>query len=210
MNCNIAFELMTEPHGGRSLALREHLERCPRCRQMRETLAPALEWLADDAHVQGLEFQAESPARSPMIPPAMPMVVTADSVAIARQSAERLSVRCAPSTGRVGRGIAVIVRSAALVAFGGFLALTLLPGGNSGDRPAERRTPGGDSACRRHDVAAGRAPSQSPAEIRALIASCAACHDNFQKTDRADRRRNAIDPRGDRLLAMAIWDIALL
>jgi len=49
-----------------------------------------------------------------------------------------------------------------------------------------------------------------PAEIRALIASCAACHNNFQKADRADRRRNAIDPRGDRLLAMAIWDIALL
>lgn len=208
MNCDIAFELMTEPQGGRSLALREHLERCPRCRQMQETLAPALEWLADATHDGTIEFQSGFPAGSTASPPALPMVVTAESVAIAQQSAERLSVRCAPSKGRIDRGIAVIVRSAALVAIGGFLALTLYPGGNSGDRPTEWPASERNSPCRRHEVAAGRA--QSPTEIRALIASCAACHDNFQKADRADRRRNLIDPRGDRMAAIAFLDIALL
>lgn len=47
MNCDQAFDAMTDPTGSAAGALREHLSCCPRCRQMRETLAPALEAFAD-------------------------------------------------------------------------------------------------------------------------------------------------------------------
>ncbi len=45
MNCDTAFDLMTDAEGAGSLALANHLAGCPRCRQMQETLAPALEFL---------------------------------------------------------------------------------------------------------------------------------------------------------------------
>lgn len=54
MNCNQAFELLTDPLQVDSSALERHLRDCPRCRQMRETLSPALDWLheaaTDDDH----------------------------------------------------------------------------------------------------------------------------------------------------------------
>ena len=42
MNCDTAFDLMTDAGGCQSAALALHLRGCPRCRQMQETLAPAL------------------------------------------------------------------------------------------------------------------------------------------------------------------------
>jgi hypothetical protein len=49
MNCNQAFELITDPVGAGSPALQQHLERCPRCRTMQQTLAPALDWMFSPA-----------------------------------------------------------------------------------------------------------------------------------------------------------------
>lgn len=46
MNCDEAFEYMTDPVLGDSSELKWHLDLCPRCRQMREVLAPALDLLA--------------------------------------------------------------------------------------------------------------------------------------------------------------------
>jgi cytochrome c553 len=210
MNCDIAFELMTEPHGGRSLALREHLEQCPRCRQMQETLAPALEWLADVAQLPSSEFRSDSTVGSLATASTIPALEMADAVAIAQQSSERLSIRCVAPREKVRRWISTAVRSAALVAIGGFLALTVLSGGNPGDRSTERRAGDSGLRCRRHDLAADRAESRSPAEIRSLIATCAACHDSPQKEDHADRRRNVIEPRQHRLCAMALINFGLL
>ncbi|HTI49491.1 MAG TPA: hypothetical protein VL475_01015, partial [Planctomycetaceae bacterium] len=123
MNCDMAFELMTEPHGGRSLALHEHLRQCPRCRQMQETLAPALEWLMEAAQSPEEEHRSEplgDSAASQLS--AMPKFAMEGAVAIAQQAADALSIRCAPSKVRFRRWIAATVRSAALLAIGGFLA----------------------------------------------------------------------------------------
>ncbi|MFK7779303.1 MAG: hypothetical protein QM501_14450 [Gimesia sp.] len=43
MNCDEAFDLMTHPTDHSSEDLAWHLQLCPRCQQMKETLAPALE-----------------------------------------------------------------------------------------------------------------------------------------------------------------------
>ena len=42
MNCDHAFDLMTDPVLDDSAALHEHLDACPRCQQMYDTLSPAL------------------------------------------------------------------------------------------------------------------------------------------------------------------------
>lgn len=42
MNCDEAFEYLTDPVLSSSEQLEWHLSQCPRCRQMQETLAPAL------------------------------------------------------------------------------------------------------------------------------------------------------------------------
>src|SRR5690606_13094974 len=42
MNCDHAFDLMTDPALDDCAQLHAHLDECPRCRQMYETLSPAL------------------------------------------------------------------------------------------------------------------------------------------------------------------------
>ncbi len=55
MNCDTAFDLMTDAEGAASLALANHLAGCPRCRQMQETLAPALVFLSPQEPIQSVE-----------------------------------------------------------------------------------------------------------------------------------------------------------
>lgn len=49
MNCDEAFEAMTSPALADSQELRWHLDLCPRCREMREVLQPALSLFSDPA-----------------------------------------------------------------------------------------------------------------------------------------------------------------
>lgn len=42
MNCDQAFDQMTQLAGSHDPALRAHLASCPRCREMQDTLSPAL------------------------------------------------------------------------------------------------------------------------------------------------------------------------
>ncbi|MBI1347652.1 hypothetical protein GC163_15360 [bacterium] len=47
MNCDQAFDDLTNPLLLDRTELEQHLRDCTRCRQMQETLAPALSWMAD-------------------------------------------------------------------------------------------------------------------------------------------------------------------
>jgi predicted anti-sigma-YlaC factor YlaD len=49
MNCDQAFDQMTQPGGGTDPLLQSHLAECRRCREMQETLAPAIELFEADA-----------------------------------------------------------------------------------------------------------------------------------------------------------------
>lgn len=49
MNCDRAFELLTDPLESGRPEMAQHLAVCPRCRQMQETLSPALSWLTSEA-----------------------------------------------------------------------------------------------------------------------------------------------------------------
>lgn len=74
MNCDEAFEALTDPAGGRREDLHWHLGLCARCRELRETLAPALASLTElTEHAQGERPPGEGPpaGRSATLPPAL-------------------------------------------------------------------------------------------------------------------------------------------
>jgi len=52
MNCDEAFDAITDADGRNTDQFRWHLDRCPRCRQMQQVLEPALA-LFDSAADQG-------------------------------------------------------------------------------------------------------------------------------------------------------------
>lgn len=91
MNCDQAFEAMTDPARDDSLLLMEHLAACPRCREMYETLEPALGLFdvpdAESASERERHFTVE------MMP----------SVQMAQQVATRLTPQDRSTTRRTAR-----------------------------------------------------------------------------------------------------------
>lgn len=213
MNCDTAFDLMTDPHGGKSNSLREHLAHCPRCRQMQETLAPALDWLAEPAPLDADQsLHAALLVHEAVIRPAA--LATAEARQVALEAAGSLSARCAPPGVRLGRAVAIVLRSAALVVLGAFLASSFAP-----DSQPTGPDPKGD-ACRRYEATETHGLPLSVGERNALIASCAACH---RETDGKfsiprvptaaplrDRRQGAASWNASRLIAAADWGFPVL
>jgi len=161
MNCDTAFDLMTDARGFRSTALLEHLECCPRCRQMQATLSPALEFLADHRHDDCLpQATAGQTGRT--------LSSTVEGVKVAQQAAQDLAMRNEQPAARLTRLAGRSLRYAAVFAAGAALAFSLLP---ARERPELR-----SGACTRGE-ALGSDPDRSAEKTRALLASCLACHD---------------------------------
>jgi hypothetical protein len=166
MNCDTAFDLMTDAHGSRSGALAQHFETCTRCRQMQETLAPALDFLTHDAPspefstLSGDGPTSESGGRQPF--------VTVESLQIAQQAASRLAAQADLPRGRRQRLASRFTGYAAAFAAGLFLAFVLIPQRDAG-KPIPTRQ------CTRQ-AAAGQDNSRSADTIQNLAQSCAVCH----------------------------------
>ena len=82
MNCDQAFEVMTSSRGAHDRELHDHMGHCPRCREMHQTLEPALDLLRADA-ILSSSWDAASPEY--------------DGVEIATRAARRLSAVDVPS-----------------------------------------------------------------------------------------------------------------
>lgn len=183
MNCDLAFDLMTDPAGCESQALLSHLAECPRCRQMQETLAPALDWLSDVRACDTDEPLPPSLAGYRSTGFVAHARATAEAVEIARESAVMLSPPTTPLAHRTIPFVGTIVRSAALLALGALIAIMFVPG----TRPAG--STGEERDCLRRDAAA--AAVRSTAEFEALAAMCANCHDKSGRLQPTDRRSGA-------------------
>ena len=174
MNCDTAFDLMTDADGGRSLALARHLDDCPRCRAMQATLAPALDYLAPGLPVafapEPSAFFSSSGATGRRQP-----LVTADALAVARQCAAGLTARTDAPRVRLLRLTERSLRYAAVFAAGMLLAFTLF----ETRRPAAP-VPDAARTCTRQEAARSDA-QRTAAETRALALSCAACHTDAQE-----------------------------
>jgi hypothetical protein len=198
MNCDMAFDLMTDAEGSQTSALARHLDECPRCRQMQETLAPALDFLAKSALGHSARklapaFDDLPPAGSRSRAPSL----SVETLKIAEQAARNLAARSETPRQRLQRRIGLSLRYATAFAAGLLLAITLF-------QPRNAAAPTGENCTRGDAVRDDR--QRSNAEIRALSLSCANCHDAPQKE--SDERSASLDSQGnvqfDRLAALLV------
>lgn len=171
MKCDTAFDLMTDPAGCASAALAQHLETCPRCRQMRDVLQPVLTFLApsEEEPADGHSDWRESTdsgwqGRKPL--------VSFEAVRIAQHAAAELSESTAGPGSSRRSWVVHTLRYAAVFAAGAFLAASVV-------RNLESQ-PAAFGKCMRAQVGRQR-NNQSPAESRAIILACVACHDEARK-----------------------------
>ncbi len=151
MNCDQAFELLTDPDNQAAAGweLDQHLASCPRCRSMSETLMPALTHLrtaaTNLATAEELQWASAPPWRSGTVQPDQPTP---------RQPA--------PATRQkwLGWGLA----------FSAGLLLALLV--QERDNPVSPMAPASTAACRwdeDHSLRPGE-------DASSVILSCVACH----------------------------------
>jgi hypothetical protein len=163
MNCDIAFDLMTSADRRDDPALVRHLEHCPRCRQMQETLSPALDWLSAGADGGWLP---EPPAGQGAAP-----LLSSQAVRIAEAAARDLSQRqalSAPVTFRRALSIAIVL----------LFGIALGVAGIEARQPVADRAPAASgqlmAACLWTD-AESRDRLSAPSS-QSVVASCIACH----------------------------------
>jgi hypothetical protein len=170
MNCDIAFDLITDRHGRHSAALHEHLAACPRCRQMLETLAPALDNLADDA------APFESAAATAYDWGDSERAASPEAVAIARQAAQRFHGDAAIPGSRWSRWARSGARYVAAFAVGACAAFVLLPrAGDNSERRLSAAVPVAEGQCTRRQCASESSDLSEPA-VQQLVLSCMVCH----------------------------------
>ncbi len=101
MNCDQAFERLTEANATADAGLVRHLEQCPRCRAMQQTLSPALDWLQSASHDDFTpSARSWTPGDSPLL--------TDESVAIATEVARRFPRRGLGCYSRKALGMALV------------------------------------------------------------------------------------------------------
>ena len=177
MNCDTAFDLMTNPEAARSSALARHLEQCPRCRQMQDTLAPALGLLSGSVGNEP-SWESGDSLREDVSEAGRRPIVTGDALQIAEQAATGLAARFETRRERVQRHIASSLRYVAVFAAGLLLAFACF-----GPRDA---APAFEDRCTRGE--AGRTDLvRSAGEIRKLALSCTSCH-NVERHSSSERR----------------------
>ncbi len=183
MNCDLAFELMTDAEGCQSTALARHFDHCPRCRHMQETLAPALDLLGPNSlgrSESDLSFPIDE-MTSASLRSGQPFV-TIEAVRIAQQIATELTMQTGTPRDRLRRGAGKILGYAAVFAAGLLLATLLF------ERRAPTASPGDE--CQRGG-ASREGWERTTGEIRALALSCVACHDGPQ--NRVENRSTSLE-----------------
>lgn len=89
MNCDEAFDAMTDRELFRSDALQQHLKVCTRCRQMSEVLSPALALF--DSSERSSPGELEETTDSTSYESLREKILTLDAVILARETAQRLA-----------------------------------------------------------------------------------------------------------------------
>ena len=174
MNCDLAFDYLTDKTLADAPELVAHLEHCPRCRELRGVLSPAMAWLQDTPAEAGHSWEGsfrgceDSALPSPFLSSA--------TLALAEEAATKLGVqvysqlavtaqsrRARKSWWRVG------ISSSALILA---VAAGWLMGQNSPVSLVDASAPATTCLWKSPSMAK-RMEDQSP---RAIAMSCLACH----------------------------------
>jgi hypothetical protein len=165
MNCDEAFERLTSRGCDGDPGLERHLRRCRRCRDMQETLAPAMEWLTAPDGFDTPEL-TESAAGQPFL--------TDEALQVAERAAHRLGqnrtarpVRAASTSQRIS-WLAVAAMAAVC------LFAVLLPISKpEQNRRSAVRSP---AAAKCLWQARGEDREVRGGSPRQVVATCVACH----------------------------------
>jgi hypothetical protein len=176
MNCDQAFECLTDPETGGDSALQDHLEHCPRCRDMAEILEPALRYVTGDAAQTWSTSAWELPANVvDQVEQPQPFL-TEQAVRVAEEASTRLSARNnRRQRSRRNRWLAVTLL-APMVALALFLAEQE---DAPTSQPAQYRASGPAlGTCTRASVAMLKKREDTDREISAyeVVLSCNVCH----------------------------------
>ena len=174
MNCDQAFEALTDPGRRHDRELERHLDACPRCRQMQAVLEPALE-LFDEPLPASLAH-SPSAAQAPLL--------SAETVRLAEREAAALRRRVTGGQFTRTGVIATLAASAALFAMG---ALTALGLGTASERTVDAPPPR-PAAVAEQCLWSLQDRQEEPGSARAIVLSCVSCH-LPARSDRADQER---------------------
>ncbi len=176
MNCDQAFDQMTDLALSDRSELQQHLVRCARCRQMQEILSPAISAFSESEESSGspeptssnAEHVSRSYADSPWLSP--------DSVQIAEQNAKQLMYRVRSSKRRSHSRLAAL-RYAAAMFVGALIAYGL--GGawfeNESDEFSGRAASNIEN-CHWLHQGSTVLPVRQEHSASQLVASCVHCH----------------------------------
>ena len=127
MNCDEAFDIFTMPDGLPNERLARHLANCPRCRQMKETLEPALALFdADTADEFHSNDDAEIVVDSTQQECHPRRVASSDAVRLAMGTAAELSSQVSSPASRFRRMCGLIAKQTAFVFLGAVVAFGLV------------------------------------------------------------------------------------
>jgi hypothetical protein len=186
MNCDDAFDALTDSAGHESPELTRHLSICPRCRDLQQVLEPAISLLR---RAPAVEMPGAPPSneleKDPSSTGRKKPFLTIEAIGVAEQAAAQLGkTRCAGRVRRFGRlfgapGVNKAVRVATIVGLGGLavLCIGLWDWRSDGQSlPAiapPHSTPSG--ACTRNDYPLARKSDRDAARV---VLTCVACHMN--------------------------------
>lgn len=173
MNCDDAFDCLTDPARRESRALRVHLKTCRRCAHMQTVLEPALALFdipatfeaVDDASYRDVDQTAADTASR------KPAVAMHDSVRLAASAAYRLQAASAPRSTHWQSAVRPALGYAAALVIGAAAALALFQGDAADEQAAPQAEPCSWQMSRMADA-------RHNADVRTLLAACIACHLN--------------------------------
>ncbi|MEX2286945.1 MAG: hypothetical protein WD648_07645 [Planctomycetaceae bacterium] len=177
MNCDEAFNALTDATTDHGDELERHLRMCPRCRQMREVLSPALSlFLPTDSRDDADCFEHEPCDAANAV---RKQFLSVEAVQIAKEAALALSSRVHSSPERRRRTVkwAAVQATVAAVAVMVSFAVFSMP---TGHEPASTRQaaaiPGAPSGYCAWKERSRTDHSKQDAQM--IVASCMTCHPN--------------------------------
>jgi hypothetical protein len=184
MNCDDAFDALTDPAWADTTELAEHLLNCPRCRELKQVLEPALSLLCGDLPAEpAMPGALPNEGRGTDAVASQKSFLSVEAIGVAEAAAARLASQSAP------RGSRPVVRSPGhqisgralqgliCAALGGLAVFCIgLWVGKSEVAPQPQLAPGVIPAgvCTRNAVPQNA--KQPRDNARAVILSCVACH----------------------------------
>lgn len=178
MNCDQAFDALTDPNLRDSQELQTHLDNCPRCAEMQQILAPALDLFAPQSEAEHLDHATDSDSTRR---PAEMFYLSPEAIQVAQQTADELA-RQQPAQGRSAQSAMLVMKYAALFLLGSAVTLGAFSLSSISKSADRSNNPGPVSQCvwKNRNVAR---PILEPAdrsniELTAanVTQTCVACH----------------------------------